>query len=64
MKKAVLTILEPTRAAVLIAFAIAVAIELHPVFLLVAVVIAIIAFAEAIVSAALLAFQSRPWRHN
>ena len=50
MKKALLTIVEPTRATLLIALAIWLGIEIHPVFFLVALMIAIGAFAEAIVN--------------
>ena len=51
MKKALLTIVEPTRATLLIAVAMGLGIEVHPVFFLVALVIGIGAFAEAIVNA-------------
>ena len=53
MKKALLTIVEPTRATLLIALAIGLGIEIHPVFLLVALTIATGAFAEAIVNISL-----------
>ena len=52
MKKVLLTVLEPTRATLLIAFAIGLGIAMHPVFFLAALVIAIAAFVEAIVNAA------------
>jgi hypothetical protein len=52
MKRALLTIVEPTRATLLIALAIWLGIEIHPVFFLVALMIAIGAFAEAIVNIA------------
>jgi hypothetical protein len=51
MKKALLTIVEPTRATLLIAVAIGLGIEVHPVFFLVALAIAIAALAEAVVNA-------------
>lgn len=53
MKKALLTVIEPTTATLLIALAIGLGIVVHPVFFLVAIAIAIGAFAEAIVNAAL-----------
>ena len=52
MKKALLTVLEPTRATLLIAFAIGFGIAVHPVFLLAALLVTIAAFVEAVVNAA------------
>jgi hypothetical protein len=52
MKKVLLTVLEPVRATLLIAFAIGLGIAVHPVFLLAALLIAIAALVEAIVNAA------------
>ena len=52
MKTVLLTIVEPTRATLLIALAIGLGIEIHPLFFLVALVIAIGAFAESIINAA------------
>jgi hypothetical protein len=52
MKKVLLTVLEPTRATLLIAFAIGLGIAVHPVFFLAALLIAIAALVEAIVNAA------------
>jgi hypothetical protein len=52
MKKVLVTILEPTRATLLIAFAIGLGIAVHPVFLLATLLVAIAAFVEAIVNAA------------
>ncbi|HEY2143826.1 MAG TPA: hypothetical protein VGH06_05690 [Candidatus Udaeobacter sp.] len=51
MKKVLLTILEPTTATVLIAFAIGLGIAVHPVFFLTALVIAIAALLESVVNA-------------
>jgi hypothetical protein len=51
MKKALLTILEPTTATLLIGFAIGLSIAVHPVFFLVALLIAIGALLEAVVNA-------------
>jgi hypothetical protein len=51
MKKVVLTILDPTRATLLIAFGIGLGIAVHPVFFLAALVVAIAALLEAIVNA-------------
>jgi hypothetical protein len=51
MKKVLLTILEPARAILLIAFAIGFGIAVHPVFFLAALVIAIAALVEAIINA-------------
>jgi hypothetical protein len=53
MKKLLLTFLEPARATLLIAIAIGLGIEVHPVFFLMALAIAIAALGEAIVNAAL-----------
>ena len=52
MKKALLTVLEPTKATLLIAFAIGLGIAVHPVFFLVALLIAIAALIEGIINAA------------
>ena len=52
MKKILITALEPTTATLLVAFAIGFGIAVHPVFFLVALVIAIAALAQAIVNAA------------
>ena len=52
MKKVLLTVLEPTRATLLIAFAIGLGIAVHPVFFLAALLIAIAALIEAVVNAA------------
>jgi hypothetical protein len=51
MKKVLLTVLEPVRATLLIAFAIGLGIAVHPVFFLAALLVAIAAL-EAIVNAA------------
>ena len=51
MKKALLTIIEPTTATLLIALAIGLAIAVHPVFFLAALLIAISALVESIVNA-------------
>ena len=51
MKKVLLTVLEPARATLLIAFAIGLGIAVHPVFFLAALLIAIAALAEAIINA-------------
>ena len=51
MKRALLTVLEPTRATLLIAFAIGFGIAVHPLFLLAALLVAMAAFVEAIVNA-------------
>jgi hypothetical protein len=51
MKKALLTIIEPTTATLLSAFAIGLAIAVHPVFFLAALLIAIAALLESIVNA-------------
>jgi hypothetical protein len=52
MKKVLLTVLEPARATLLIAFAIGLGIAVHPVFFLVALLIAIAALVEGIINAA------------
>jgi hypothetical protein len=52
MKKVLLTVLEPTNATLLIAFAIGFGIAVHPVFFLLALVIAIAAFIQSLVNAA------------
>jgi hypothetical protein len=52
MKQVILTVLEPTRATLLIAFAIGLGIAVHPVFFLGALLVAIAALVEAVVNAA------------
>lgn len=52
MKKMLLTVLEPTRATLLVAFAIGLGIAVHPVFFLAALVIAIAALIQSLVNAA------------
>ena len=52
MKKMLLTVLEPTRATLLIAFAIGLGVAVHPVFFLAALLIAIAALIESIINAA------------
>jgi hypothetical protein len=52
MKKVLLTVLEPARATLLIAFAIGLGIAVHPVFFLAALLVAIAVLVEAIVNAA------------
>ena len=52
MKKVLLTVLEPARATLLIAFAIGLGIAVHPVFFLAALLLAIAALVEAVVNAA------------
>ena len=52
MKKVLLTVLEPTTATLLIAFAIGLGIAVHPVFFLAALLLAITALVETIVNAA------------
>jgi hypothetical protein len=52
MKKVLLIVLEPTRATLLIAFAIGLGIALHPVFFLAALVIKIAPLVEGIINAA------------
>jgi hypothetical protein len=52
MKRVLLTVLEPVRATLLIAFAIGLGIAVHPVFFLAALLVAIAALIEAIVNAA------------
>jgi len=51
MKKVLLTVLEPVRATLLIAFAIGLGIALHPVFFLAALLMALVVLAEAIIDA-------------
>ncbi len=51
MKKVLLTVLEPARATLLIAFAIGLGIAVHPVFFLAALLIAIVVLVEAIINA-------------
>ena len=51
MKKVLLTVLEPVRATLLIAFAIGLGIALHPVFFLAALLMALVVLAEAIINA-------------
>jgi len=51
MKKGLLTVLEPVRATLLIAFAIGLGIAVHPVFFLGALLIAVVVLAEAIINA-------------
>jgi hypothetical protein len=51
MKKVLLTVLEPARATLLIAFAIGLGIAVHPVFVLAALLVAIAALIEGIVGA-------------
>ena len=51
MKKVLLTVAEPTTATLLVAFAIGFGIAVHPVFFLIALLIAIAALAQAIVNA-------------
>ncbi len=50
MKKVLLTVLEPVRATLLIAFAIGLGIALHPVFFLAALLMALVVLAEAIIN--------------
>ena len=50
MKKVLLTVLEPTTATLLIAFAIGLGIAVHPVFFLAALIIAIGALLQAVVN--------------
>lgn len=52
MKKALLTILEPTTATLLIAFAIGLGIAVHPVFFLAGLLVAVAALVRTIVNAA------------
>jgi uncharacterized protein (DUF2062 family) len=52
MKKMLLTVLEPTRATLLVAFAIGLGVAVHPVFFLAALLIAIAALIESIINAA------------
>ena len=51
MKKVLLTVLEPVRATLLIAFAIGLGIAVHPVFFLAALLMAMVVLAEAIINA-------------
>ena len=51
MKKVLLTIVEPTTATLLVAFAVGFGIAVHPMFFLLALMVAITAFVESIVSA-------------
>jgi hypothetical protein len=51
MKKVLLTVLEPARATLSIAFAIGLGIAVHPVFFFAALLIAIAALVEAVVNA-------------
>jgi hypothetical protein len=51
MKKVLITVLEPARATLLIAFAIGLGIAVHPVFFLAALLIAIAGLTEAIINA-------------
>ena len=53
MKKLLLMIVEPTNATLLIAFAIGLGITIHPVFFLVALLIAVAALVETAVNAAM-----------
>ena len=52
MKKVLLTVLEPARATLLIAFAIGLGVAVHPVFFLAALLIGIAAVIETIVNTA------------
>ena len=52
MKKVLLTVLEPTRATLLIALVIGLGIAVHPVFFLAALLIAIAGLVEAVINAA------------
>ena len=52
MKKVLLTVFEPVRATLLIAFAIGLGIAVHPVFFLAALLIAIAALIQSLVNAA------------
>lgn len=52
MKKVLLTVLEPTTATLLIAFAIGLGIAVHPVFFLAALLMAIAALIEGVINAA------------
>ena len=52
MKKMLLTVLEPTRATLLVAFAIGLGVAVHPVFFLAALLIAIAALIKSIINAA------------
>ncbi len=52
MKKVLLTVLEPVRATLLIAFAIGLGIAVHPVFFLASLLVAIAALIEGTINAA------------
>jgi hypothetical protein len=52
MKKVLLTVVEPTTATVLVAFGIGLGIVVHPVFFLMALLIAIAALIQSLVNAA------------
>jgi hypothetical protein len=52
MKKVLLTVLEPARATLLIAFAVGLGIAVHPAFFLAALLIAIAALVESAINAA------------
>ena len=52
MKKVLLTVLEPVRATLLIAFAIGLGIAVHPVFFLASLLVAIAALIEGMINAA------------
>jgi hypothetical protein len=52
MKKVLLTVLEPTTATLLIAFAIGLGIAVHPVFFLAALLVAIAAIIQSLINAA------------
>ena len=52
MKKVLVTVLEPTTAALLVALAIGLGIAVHPVFFLAALIIAIAALIQSLVNAA------------
>ncbi len=50
MKKVLVTVLEPTTATLLVAFAVGFGIAVHPMFFLLALMVAIAAFVESIVN--------------
>jgi hypothetical protein len=52
MKKLLLTVIEPTTATLLVAFAIGLGIAVHPVFFLAALMIAVAALIQSLVNAA------------
>ena len=52
MKKVLLTVIEPTTATLLVAFAIGIGITVHPVFFFAALLIAIAALIQSVVNAA------------